>query len=455
MKENFKKTLCAALAGLMLTLTACGNVAVGENPDSGKSDDISSKADENTSSAKDVADPAAVDLSVELLSEVNLNKPDNEPNEEFYSAYRNFAAELFARSCENNLKNGENAMISPESVMMALGMTANGACGETLAQMEAALGGTDIDRLNEAMLYLTDRAINSVEVKFNIANSVWVRDNEERIQMSQSFCDKVKSFYDADSFLAPFDQTTCADINGWVNNETNGMIPEILNNIPLEAVAYLVNAMAFEGEWREAYEDAQVREDGSFTNSKGEEERVTMLYSTESTYLHDDNTEGFLKYYNGHYAFMGLLPEEGTDIADYVSALDGDKLTNLWNSRNNDSEVYTAIPEFTADHSSELSAVLQDMGMELPFSANADFSGMAETGSGSLYISRVLHKTHIEVDRHGTKAAAATAIEMVDECAVLIDDVHYVYLDRPFVYAIVDTMNGMPIFIGAVNSVNG
>ena len=454
----FKRTICAALAGLMLALTACGNTDLkgqGNNnvsvvdPPTGSGDTSSS----NTN-AEDVPSPAAASLSVAPLSAETLAVPEGEPDEEFFTAYRKYAAELFSETCAEDLAKGENAMVSPESVMMALGMTANGAKGDTLTQMETAMGGLGIDKLNGSMLYLADKALNAENVRFNVANSVWVRDDAERITMKQEFCDKVKSFYGADSFLAPFDRTTCDDINNWVSNETNGMISEILDEIPDGAVAYLVNAIAFEGEWDAAYEDYQVQEGDIFTNSKGEEERVNMLYSTESEYLSDENTTGFLKFYKGYdYAFMALLPDEGIDPADYVSALDGDKLTGLWNSRRG-CDVYAAIPEFTADYSNELSDELMSMGMELPFTDAADFSDMATTSSGALYISRVLHKTHLEVDRHGTKAAAATAVEMTDECDAEITEFDTVYLNRPFVYAIVDTQNGMPVFIGAVNTVN-
>lgn len=455
----FKRTICAALAGLMLAMTACGNTEpVNTEPNSQGDTPVSSGDTSTADSSGDntgVSDePAAANLSVTPLSAVSLAEPEGYPDNEFFAAYRNYSAELFTATCAEDLKNGENAMVSPESVMMALGMTANGAKGDTLAQMETALGGIGIDRLNSSMLYAADRAMNSKGVQFNIANSVWVRDDESRIKMKQEFCDKVKSFYGADSFLAPFDETTLADINGWVNNETNGMIPAILDQIPPDAVAYLVNAIAFESEWKEAYEDYQVQENDIFTNHAGEEEKVNMLYSTEGIYLYDENTTGFMKPYKGQYSFMALLPDEGIDMADYLATFDGDKLTNLWSSKKSDCSVYASIPEFSFDYGKELSDTLRAMGMELPFTDGADFSDMAETGSGALYISRVLHKTHIEVDRTGTKAAAATAVQMTDECdAEIVEDFYTVYLNRPFVYAIVDSQNGMPVFIGAVNTV--
>lgn len=452
-----KKALSAALAALVLAMTSCGNITEKKDtPPTKKPDTDSSSAtpsDEPVVTSDEYSDTPAP-LSVAPLSSVTLDENDILPDADFYASYRDYAAELFKAVCTDDIKSGKNAMISPESVMMALGMTANGAKGDTLSQMETALGGKGIDAINNAMQYRMNRFMANEDVSFNVANSVWVRDDANRIQMSQDFCDKVKSVYNADSFLAPFDSTTLDDINSWVNKNTNNMIPNILDDIPDEAVAYLINAIAFEGAWADNYEVYQISEDDKFTNYKGEEEKAVMLYSQEGSYFSDENTTGFMKDYEGHdYAFMAMLPSEDTDIADYVAGIDGDKLSKLWRSASGD--VNVCIPEFTFDYNNELSDELKSMGMELPFTESADFSGMAETSSGALYINRVIHKTHIELDRNGTKAAAATAVEMTDECAMEEEEPKIVYLNRPFVYAIIDKESGTPIFIGAVNTLNG
>lgn len=143
-----------------------------------------------------------------------------------------------------------------------------------------------------------------------------------------------------------------------------------------------------------------------------------------------------------------MTPEE------YAATLTGDSYLSLYQNREN-REVLVQLPEFTYDYSTELSKALSDMGMSEAFDASsADFSNMASTDTGYLSINRVLHKTHIEVDRTGTKAAAVTAIEMTNEsCAIDTETPPSVILDRPFVYAIVDTESGMPIFLGIVNTI--
>ena len=450
MKTNtLKRTICASLAGLMLALASCTSEEPTQpaNNGSGQNNGTNSQVVHEYPQYPDAA------LSTQPLSAEMLEKSDTAPDASFYDSYRSYAADLFRQSCADEIRDGKNVMVSPESVMMALGMTANGAKGETLSQMETALGGMGIADINTAMQYRMNRFNASDKVKFNVGNSVWVRDDAGRIQIAQDFCDNVKRIYNADTFLAPFDNTTLDDINGWVNSNTDGMIPQILDEIPPDAVAYLINAMAFEGEWAEKYEDSQIFEDDTFTNSKGEKETVSMMYSSEDNYFEDENTTGFIKYYSGdEYAFMAMLPSEGTDLADYVSDMDGEKLSKLWSSASGD--VNVCIPEFSFDYSNELSDELKAMGMEAPFGDGADFSAMAETSSGALYIDKVIHKTHIEVDREGTKAAAATAVQMVDECCIAeTEEPKTVYLNRPFAYAIIDTESGTPIFIGAVNTV--
>ena len=99
--------------------------------------------------------------------------------------------------------------------------------------------------------------------------------------------------------------------------------------------------------------------------------------------------------------------------------------------------------------------ILQSLGMTMPFdSAMADFSGLAVVPEGNIYINRVLHKTHITVDEKGTKAGAATAVEMNCESAELPLNYHTVTLDRPFIYAIIDDATGLPIFIGTVTNID-
>ena len=355
-------------------------------------------------------------------------------------------------------KSGENTLLSPVSIDFALGMTENGAAGETLGEMEQTVnGGISSENLNPLMKHLADRFENSEDVNWNIADSIWFKDDGQ-VRMKDDFLNKAVSFYDAEVFLAPFDNQTLADINNWTSKETNGMIPEVLDQIGENARMYLINAIAFDGEWEEEYEEDAIHEDREFTNLDGSTSNVTMMGSTENRYFTVADAEGFIKpYKGGEYSFVGILPKEGKTPADVIKQMNDKKIDLAKAVREAEyTEVKVQIPEFSNDFDIELSDTYKALGMNLPFSEReADFSEMMEAvggGPSSIWIGRIIHKTHIDVDRKGTRAAAATVVEMKFRNAIEIDETKRICLDRPFVYAIVENETGMPVFIGCQNS---
>jgi serpin B len=181
-----------------------------------------------------------------------------------------FAVRLFKAANED----GENTLLSPLSVLCALAMTANGAKGETREQMEAVLG-MSAEELNLYLYAYMNALPQGNKYKLHLANSVWFSD-EEGFAVNRDFLQTNADYYGADVYQAPFDHGTLRDINRWVKRETDGMIPEVLDRIPSNAVMYLVNALAFEAEWESIYEKKQVK-DGIFTKEDGSEQTVKMM----------------------------------------------------------------------------------------------------------------------------------------------------------------------------------
>ena len=359
-----------------------------------------------------------------------------------------FAIRLFKASNEN----GKNTLISPLSVLCALAMTANGAEEETLAQMEEVLGMTT-DELNLYLYSYMKNLPQGDKYKLSLANSIWFTE-DERFTVNQDFLQTNADYYSADIYKAPFDKQTLKDINNWVKQNTDGMISEILDQIPLEAIMYLVNALAFEAEWSELYEKHQIK-DGQFTKEDGTKQDVKFMYGSEGTYFEDEKVTGFMKRYKGgKYAFVAMLPNEGVSVSEYIASLDGESLNALL-ANPQYATVRTSIPKFETEYKVEMSDILQSMGMTEAFDMyNADFEGLGTSTDGNIYISRVLHKTFISVGEKGTKAGAATIVEMNDGAAAEPTEPKEVYLDRPFVYMLVDCENNIPFFIGTMMDVN-
>ncbi len=346
---------------------------------------------------------------------------------------------------------GANTFISPMSVMLALAMTANGAAGDTKTEMEQVLG-MGVDRLNEYLYGYITSLPESEKCKLAVANSIWFID-DEKLTVNNSFLQKNADYYGAEIYKAPFDNRTLWDINSWVRRETNGMIPKILDIIPAEAIMYLINTIAFEGEWEEIYKKQQVR-DGIFTSADGTRRTVDFMYSTESRYISDDMASGFMKYYDGgKYAFVGILPNEDVSLDDYLDSLSGDRLNDLLSSARW-SAVRAAIPRFKTEYEIEMSGILSEMGMPTAFNESlADFSVLGEYEGLNIFIGNVIHKTYIEVAERGTKAGAVTVVEMDKNAAMQPDEPKTVYLDRPFIYMIIDAENNLPLFVGDMRDV--
>lgn len=372
------------------------------------------------------------------------------------TAYNGFAFRLLTGAVRDpDSADQRNRMISPLSAMMCLAMLANGAGGNTKTQMEAALG-LPVGELNAFLFDYWQTPYDAEDCRVLLADSIWFRDEAGRLTVEPAFLQTVADWYGAQAYAAPFDKTTVRDINNWCAQKTDGMIKEIIQKIDADAVMYLINALTFDAKWAKQYEKSDVR-DAAFTNADGTSAQVQMLYSHEDRYLSGDGFEGFARpYKGGRYEFVGLLPAEGTDIWDFAASLDADAWQAVWQESQarfdaGDFGVDAGIPEFTFDFEIRLNDVLADMGMTDMFDGGlADFSPMASSSRGNLYCSLVGQKTRIELDRNGTKAAAITWGGVNDECAMV--STRTVILNRPFIFAIVDTATHLPLFLGVVSA---
>ena len=356
-----------------------------------------------------------------------------------------FAVRIFIE-----MENGENVFMSPMSILFALAMTSNGAAGETLAQMEQVFG-IERDELNEYLHTYINSLSEGEKTKLGIANSIWFK-NDPLLTVNQSFLQKNADYYGAEIYKTPFDMTTLADINSWVRRETRGMIPSIIESISSDTIMYLINTIAFEAEWATTYKSTQVK-DGIFTKEDGTEQRAKFMYSTEGKYVEDENATGFIKRYKGNYAFVALLPNEGVSISDYIASLNGEGVASMLASSVS-TTVRTSLPKFSTKFEADIADVLYSMGMTDAFDVDlADFSQLGSYEEQNIYIGNVLHKTFIDVEERGTKAGAVTVVSMKDGSAAPPEDPKEVYLDRPFVYMIIDTDNNIPLFIGSMTDV--
>lgn len=338
----------------------------------------------------------------------------------------------------------DNLLVSPYSACSLAALLLEGADGQTRAELEAALNETDCaDALSKLRAGLRDGG----DAEFHDANALIVGAGREDFVLD-SYRRRIADGYEAEVFSAG---DVVRAVNDWTKEKTLGMIPRLLDNGPAPDLC-LLNAIAFVGKWHRKYQPDDVNEEGNFTDVDGQPQTVPMLHSTERAWLHGEGLIGFAKPYQGEkYDFVAVLPEdEETPLSSVLPSVS--LLKELYQSAEN---VKTEViqPEFSFDCTLELNAVFQAFGIRSVFSpAEADLSRMTPV-PGS-YVERVLHKTHIENDRVGTKAAAVTAAMVRLGCVPHFEETRFVTLDRPFAFAIFHRETATPLFVGVVNRID-
>ncbi len=380
---------------------------------------------------------AKVPMSSDNISET-LSNDDN------YSAYTAFSAKLLNAVYESKA----NVMVSPLSIYLALAMTANAADGETLTQMASSLG-LSVSELNTFCGNLYSYFMETDKNKsVNIANSIWCNESMANFSPKEEFLQANSLYYGADVFKTPFEDLTKDQINQCVNDNTDGMIKNLLDEIDTASIAYLINTLLLNSNWDQRtfydFED-------TFTDAEGSQSTRSFLTANdEYSYLHTNSAVALRSNLKNGLCFVGILPNGTLD--SYIENLNGSELKTILTNEDSSKDVNGKFPTFNYDYAVTLNDTLTNLGMGIAFDeANADFSkGFNMPETANVFISEVLHKTRIEVTKYGVRAAAATSVSMGCTSAAPRETIT-ISLDRPFAFALIDTTYNIPLFIGTYN----
>jgi len=345
-----------------------------------------------------------------------------------------------------------NVFISPLSVSMALGMTYNGANGSTQEAMQKTLelSGLTIEEVNESYNSLIELLTGlDPKVQFQIANSIWYREN---ISVKEEFVNLCKKYFDALVKGLDFNEPNAAKIiNTWVDENTNGKIKQIVDD-PINPliVMFLINAIYFKGTWTYEFEKDQTTDDW-FTLPDGTRKLCKMMeQKNEFRYFENDAFQAVdLPYGDGDFSMTIFLPTYGTDVDSLIAEFDQENLNSWLSSFSNDSGVLY-LPKFKLEYELKLNDALKALGMEITFTpGQADFTKMMHgVRVGDLWIDKVKHKTFVEVNEEGTEAAAVTSVGIM---TTSIDPSRFwMRVDRPFVFMIRENLSQTILFIGKI-----
>lgn len=370
------------------------------------------------------------------------------------NASNDFAINLF-RTVSKESKT--NAVVSPYSVSTALTMTSLGAKGATKTEMQNSLGyaGLSDQEIEQQSSNLSESLLKvNPASEFTIANALFARNG---IPFQKSFVEKNEAVFKAKLQSLNFaeEKKSLEVINGWVKKQTQGKIDSILGDIPADAILYLINAIYFKGTWQIPFKEAETIE-SPFNMSDGKTKQVRMMHRTDKMrYLQGGKFQAVaLPYSDKRLQLCVFLPNQGVSVDSFIASIDTNQW-NQWMSGFHSKSGELGLPKLKIDYKEELSKSLRQIGMKSAFEeASADFSNMVDFTKGRLapvLISRVLHKTYLEIDEKGTTAAAVTAVEMAARSAMARPEEPFrMICDRPYVVALRDSETGTILFLGKI-----
>lgn len=378
-----------------------------------------------------------------------------EDKEIFVEGVNDFSYKLFEK-----MTNGENVVLSPYSVAMALSMVDVGAKGEAKKELEQVLGIKDLDRWNSSVKWYLHRDFGE-HTKVLTANSLWM---DEGFSLSddaeESFLNVLTDYYDArvEQRNLHTDDTREV-INQWAAEHTEDMIPEIYEkNIEDDVRMLLLNAIYFEGKWQNSFQESATCQQ-KFYGTK-ENTMVDMMHQYDQSYRYAEyeNLRAIELPYEDDTTVMDIIMRkrftcgigELTTLEYWNELTKKEKKNFLENISTSNYENFSeiALPKFDMDWGESMVDQLKQMGITSVFGEKADRS----PSFSELVVSDVFQRAKIIVDEAGTKAAAVTVVEECD--SVMLGENRKFLVEEPFLFVIRDVETGTILFMGDVENMS-
>jgi serpin B len=347
-----------------------------------------------------------------------------------------------------------NVVLSPASIAFALAMARAGAGGETASQMDTVMhsaaesgSGNGLNSLDQALAGLSGTVTvggQDQQLTLRIANAPFA---QRGYPLESAYLDALATKFGAGLRLVDFSgdpSGAIGSINGWVSDQTEKRIPNLLDQLDANTRLVLVNAIYLKAPWQTQFEPGATS-DQPFTHLDGSRVDVpTMSSEMECSYAQGSGWQAAdLPYAGGSLVMTIIVPD---DMAGFEGGLTAEQFGRI-TAAMQPARLDLALPRFKTETKSDLAATLASMGMPLAFDPlNADFSGI--TRKERLFIAAVVHQATISVDEKGTEATAATAVVMA--VASPPPSAASLHVDRPFLFAIRDTRTGAILFLGRI-----
>ncbi|MBN3033990.1 MAG: serpin family protein [Bacteroidales bacterium] len=367
-----------------------------------------------------------------------------------------FGLELFREISHDS----GNMVFSPLSISAAMAMVYAGSRGHTAQEISRVLHyNPEMDTFRvEYPAFLKqlgkdDFALN----RFEMVHSAWPQTGYDFLP---GYIDFLDASFEAEINHVDYHTTESREqaihrINGWVDQATQGKIPQLLSPglLSPETRLVLTNAVYFKGQWLIGF-DTLFTSAGAFYCEPGKHVEVEFMFSeSEYNYFEDYGIRGLeIPYAGREFSMIVLLPEDPLGVDSLIRVINPEILAT-WQGMMMGEHINLYLPKFKVETLIKLEDIFTGMGMVLPFSDLADFSGMSS--SCDLKIDKVIHRALIETDETGTEAAAATAVVMMETAIADEPPPLEFRVDHPFIFLLKEKKTGVILFAGRINNPAG
>ena len=327
----------------------------------------------------------------------------------------------------NKKNKGKNLTISPLSIFQALSLVSNGANGPTQMELLFLLDDKGMAEINAINLKILNelKEITSLEM----GNAIMTR---------LSPLNKFSKIAE-DNYLAEIQPLkNVKQVNKWCEKKTNGKITEIIDKLDDNVYMIILNALYFKGQWEYPFSKSLTSKKLFFNYNSVKDSKIvdTMINTKYYSYYEDPNIQAVdLKYQKDGMSALIILPKKKLDINEFIDIFNRDheymySIILNFNIR----KVNIQIPKFEITYKESLKEVIKEMGVNIAFRSNADFSNIRT--QNDIMIDDIIHKTYLKINEEGTEAAAVTAVTVKNEILSYQEITYDMIINRPFLFII-------------------
>ncbi len=365
------------------------------------------------------------------------------------NAQMQFGFKLFSTLAKQESE--QNIFVSPVSVALSLSMLYNGASGMTQQEMSSVLGieGVDIEALNKANQTLEQSLQkNNYRGQLAIANSLWAK---QGFSFRYQFLKTNREYYQAQITNLNFDNSESVGIiNRWVEDQTQGKVPQIIEKINHEDILFLINAIYFKGVWQVPFDESLTTEQPFYLRDGRSIDFPLMSRQGKYPYLETSQFQAISLPYGGErFSLEIFLPKANTNPEDLLPQLTVTQWRK-WMEQLREQQGSLKLPRFSLSYEVDMKKALKSVGMSTMFEqSSASFSKLT---SRQVYVNHLRHKTLVEVNEKGTQSAPTSSADVRVTSVFPREDDFSMVVDRPFLCMIRDRKTETLLFIGVVEN---